>query len=168
MAAALQAVLQGVPLGIALPAALLVPLLMEHATDRLDARARANLQLVTAEAACHVLQRLAVVHTGLVQAAARHDRHALRRAVKIGHHVLFDSAELLQDDAHPGALSGELIARNRLMLHLADRAARTITPTKSSTPPRWPHRTGRRQAVGAPAPGLRKSSQPAIEPSPAT
>ncbi len=60
----------GVPADVGLPAMLLAPLLAEHLPGRLDARAREHVRSVEGASACRYLQRLAALHTSLVQAAA--------------------------------------------------------------------------------------------------
>lgn len=80
---------------------LLAPLLTEHLPGRLDARARGHVRSVEEDAACQNLQRLAALHTSLVQAAADSDLDGLRRSAEIGHNLLWGAADLLQNqDAH--------------------------------------------------------------------
>ncbi|MEV2196580.1 hypothetical protein AB0I02_37235 [Streptomyces phaeochromogenes] len=134
-AAALHAVGHGVPAGIAWPLALLAPLLAEHLPDRLDARARDRVRGVEGDAACRYLQRLVVLHTCLVQAAAGSDRYELRRAAEVGRHLLWDAAGLLQRQDTRSA-SAQLIDHERLMVHLAGQVARTLERTR--TPRRAP------------------------------
>ncbi|MFF3617269.1 hypothetical protein [Streptomyces sp. NPDC002580] len=133
LAAALAA-LHGVPLGIVLPAAALAPLLVEYLSDPLEARLGENVRIVKAEAACRYLQRLAALHAGLVRAAAGSDCPEVRRAVEIGHHQLFDAADLLQRHDTRSA-SGELIVREQLMLQLAVQTRHIVTPTQKGAPP---------------------------------
>ncbi|MET7456274.1 hypothetical protein ABZT03_31230 [Streptomyces sp. NPDC005574] len=118
LVAATLAYLHGIPLSIVVPAAALVPLVVEDLPAHFDARARAHARIVEAEAACRYLQRLAAVHADLVQAATVSDAWEGRRAVEVGHSLLFDAADLLQ--CHDTRIaSSALIARERLMLHLA-------------------------------------------------
>ncbi|MEV4040398.1 hypothetical protein [Streptomyces umbrinus] len=124
-AAALHAVGAGVPGGIAWPLALLAPLLAEHLPDRLDARARERVRSVEGDAACRYLQRLASLHTCLVEASAGSDRYELRRSAEVGRHLLWDAAGLLQIQDTRSA-SAQLIDRERLMVQLADQVARTL------------------------------------------
>jgi hypothetical protein len=118
LAAATLAIIHSVPVSIVLPTAALVPLLAEHLPGPLDARAFENVRIVEDEAACRYLQRLAALHTGLVHAAADSDAYQLRPAVEIGHHQLFDTADLLQRHDTRSA-SSELVAREHLLLQLA-------------------------------------------------
>ncbi|MER5199755.1 hypothetical protein ACWD3J_41400 [Streptomyces sp. NPDC002755] len=128
LVAAVLALMRGVPFSIVVPAAAVVALLVEYLPDRLDARAGENARTVESEAACRYLQRLAALHAGLVQAAASSDRYEVRRAVEIGHHQLFDTADLLQRH-DTRSVSRELIARERLMLQLAVQTSRIVPPT---------------------------------------
>ncbi|WP_406212634.1 class I SAM-dependent methyltransferase [Streptomyces canus] len=73
------------------------PLLAEHLPGRLDARARGHVPSVEEDAACQYLQRLAALHTSLVQAAADSDLDGLRRSAEIGHNLLWGAADLLQN-----------------------------------------------------------------------
>ncbi|MFE9769770.1 hypothetical protein ACFYPC_35500 [Streptomyces sp. NPDC005808] len=126
----LFSITRGVPTGVALPAMLLAPLLAEHLPDRMDARARAHVNIVEGDSAVRYLQRLATLHTSLVEAAAGSDRYELRRSAEIGQHLMWDAAGLLQTQ-DTRSQSGGLIARERLMLQLADQVARLIE--RSST-----------------------------------
>ncbi|MGW3667427.1 hypothetical protein [Streptomyces sp. NPDC005141] len=131
--AAVLAILHSVPFGIVLPAAVLAPLLVEHSSDPLKARTGERVRIVEAEAACRYLQRLAALHAGLVIAAAGRDHPEVRRAVETGHHQLFDTADLLQRHDTRSA-SGELIAREQLMLQLAVQTHHIVTPTQDGAP----------------------------------
>ncbi|MFQ6144649.1 hypothetical protein ACLMNJ_16475 [Streptomyces seoulensis] len=117
-----------VPVDVALPAMLLALLLAEHLPDRLDSRAREHVHIVEGDDACRYLQRLAALHTSLVQAAAGSDRYELRRSAEIGHNLLWDAASLLQA-RDTRAVSDGLIARERLMLQLAHQVAQIIERT---------------------------------------
>ncbi|MDR6980091.1 hypothetical protein J2X68_006829 [Streptomyces sp. 3330] len=158
MAVAL-ALMNGVPLSIVLPAAALAPLLAEHLPDRLDARAGESARIVETEAACRYLQRLAALHTGVVQAAVSSDRHEVRRAVEIGHHQLFDTADLLQRHDTRSA-SSELIARERLMLRLAVQTRQIAPPTQGDLAAVRNDRFGGQPPLGPYPPGPRRWPQP--------
>ncbi|MET7899687.1 hypothetical protein [Streptomyces mirabilis] len=126
--AGLFAMSHGVPVDVALPGMVLATLLAEHLPGRLDARAREHVRSVEGDGACRYLQRLASLHTSLVQAAAGSDRYELRRAAEIGQHTLWDAAGLLQtQDTRSAAV--DLIARERLMGQLADQAAQILKRT---------------------------------------
>ncbi|MFF3137567.1 hypothetical protein [Streptomyces mirabilis] len=128
LAVGLFAMAHGVPVDVALPGVVLAPLLTEHLPGRLDARAREHVRSVEGDGACRYLQRLAALHTSLVQAAAGSDRYELRRAAEIGQHTLWDAAGLLQtQDTRLAA--ADLIARERLMVQLADQAAQILKRT---------------------------------------
>ncbi|MEV5850399.1 hypothetical protein AB0M32_51455 [Streptomyces sp. NPDC051985] len=179
--AGLFAIRHGVPQSVALPAALLVPLLAEHLPDRLDARARAHVRIVEGDVACRYLQRLAVLQTSLVQAAAGSDCYELRRSAEVGQGVLWDAAGLLQTRDTRTA-SAALIARERLMLQLAHQVARILKRTaqdgtdgasQASDPgrPLGPHPTVLRPATrpaprNAPNPPLQKGPLPMTQPEP--
>ncbi|GGJ56517.1 hypothetical protein [Streptomyces brasiliensis] len=126
--AGLFATRHGVRVDVALPAMLLAPLLAEHLPDRLDARAREHVRIVEGDGACRYLQRLAALHTDLVQAAAVSDRYELRRSAEVGHNLLWDAADLLQTRDTRAASDG-LITRERLMLQLAHQAAQILKHT---------------------------------------
>ncbi|WP_246113600.1 hypothetical protein [Streptomyces montanus] len=155
--AATLAIIHGVPFSIVLPAAALAPLLVEHLPDPLDARASENVRIVEAEAACRYLQRLAALHAGLVQTAVGCDRHEVRRAVEVGHHQLFDTADLLQRHDTRSA-SSELIARERLMLQLAVQTGQIATPTQGDAPSARRDRLGVQRPLGPYPPGPRPSA----------
>ncbi|MFG2463286.1 hypothetical protein ACGFWE_40405 [Streptomyces sp. NPDC048523] len=123
--AALFALSRGIPADLVLPAMLLAPLLTEHLPDRLDERAREHVRSVEGDAACHYLQRLAALHTFIVQAAADSDRYELRRSAEIGHTLLWGAADLLQDQDTSTA-STRLAHRERLMGQLADQVAQIL------------------------------------------
>ncbi|MFI6662293.1 hypothetical protein ACIBL8_43060 [Streptomyces sp. NPDC050523] len=124
----------GIPVDIAVPAALLAPVLAEHLPDRLDTRALEHARVVEGDVPCRYLQRLAALHTSLVQAAAGSDRYEMRRSAEIGQHVLWDAADLLQTrDAR--AASAELIARERLMAQLAHQVAQILKYTADDNAP---------------------------------
>ncbi|MEU2743153.1 hypothetical protein ABZ656_49885 [Streptomyces sp. NPDC007095] len=106
----------------------LAPILAEHLPGHLDARAREHVRSVEGVGACQCLQRLAGLHTYLVQAAVGSDRYELDRSAEIGQHTLWDAAGLLQVQDTRSA-SVELIARERLMVQLADQAAQTLKRT---------------------------------------
>jgi hypothetical protein len=126
--AGLFAIRHGIPVDVALPAMLLAPLLAEHLPDRLDARAEEHVRTVVEVNACRSLQRLATLHTSLVQAAAGSDRYELRRSAKVGHNLLWDAAALLQTRDARVASTG-LIRRERLMLQLADQVTQLLKRT---------------------------------------
>ncbi|MFF3468821.1 hypothetical protein ACWCQN_46055 [Streptomyces sp. NPDC001984] len=138
LAAATLAIIHGVPISIVLPVAALTPLLVEYLSDPLDARASGHVRIVDAETACHYLQRLAALHAGVAQAAVGSDTCELRRAVEIGHHQLFDTADLLQRRDTRSALS-ELIARERLMLQLAIQTGQIVASTEGDARSRGVH-----------------------------
>ncbi|WP_236067199.1 hypothetical protein [Streptomyces brasiliscabiei] len=128
--AALPALSHGVPTDVVLPAMLLAPLLAEALPDRLDDRAREHVRIVEGDAACQYLQRLAALHTNIVQAAADSDRYELRRSTEIGHNLLWDAADHLQNQDTRSA-SAQLIDRERLMVQLADQVARSVERTRT-------------------------------------
>ncbi|MFE0921256.1 hypothetical protein ACFW24_26285 [Streptomyces nigra] len=150
------ALAKGTPVGVALPAIALAPLLAERLPTTLDARAREHVRTVEGAGACRYLQRLAALHTCLIQAAAGSDRHELHRSAEIGRQLLWDAADLLQrQDTH--SASCELIARERLMLQLTDQVAHILRQAPAQAgpdnadqahKPRW-------------TPGTRPTTQPA-------
>lgn len=122
----------GVPADVALPAMALAPPLAEHLPG--NARAREHIRSVEGASACCYLQRLATLHTHLVQAAAVSDRYELRRSAEIGQHLLWGAADLLQTQNTRSA-SCKLIARERLMLQLAHQVAQILKhPSAQSAP----------------------------------
>lgn len=151
------ALMQGVPFSIVLPAAALASLLVEHLPDRLDTRAGENARIVEDEAACRYLQRLAALHTGLVQAAVSSDRYEVRRAVEISHHQLFDTADLIQRHDTRSA-SSELVVRERLMLQLAIQTRQIVTAQGARH-----DRFGGQPPLGPYPPGPRRRPQPSAE-----
>ncbi len=182
LVAGLFATRHGVPLDVALSAMLLAPLLAEHLPDRLDSRAREHVRMVEGDVACRYLQRLAVLHTSLVQAAARSDRYELRRSAEVAQGLLWDAAGLLQSRDSRSA-SADLIARERLMLQLAHQVAQllkhsaedgTADANQASDPgqPLGPYPPGPRPTTHpavrhAPNPPLQKGTLPMTQPEPA-
>lgn len=166
--AALFAMGHGVPVGVALPAMLLAPLLAEHLPVLLDARAREHVRSIEGDAACRYLQRLASLHTYLVQAAADSDRYELRRSAEVGQNLLWDVAGLLESQDTRSA-SAQLIDRERLMVQLADQVAQTLerthTETRSGTEnqPR-----GHEGPLGPYPPGFEPAARPARRREPGT
>ncbi|MFE3410708.1 hypothetical protein ACFXMT_21015 [Streptomyces mirabilis] len=154
LAVGLFAIAHGVPVDVALAGMVLAPLLTEHLPGRLDARAREHVRSVEGDGACRYLQRLASLHTYLVQAAAGSDRYELRRAAEVGQHTLWDAAGLLQTQDTRSA-AADLIARERLMVQLADQAAQILKRTprpanadqaRKPEPPLGPYPPGPRPA----------------------
>ncbi|MFF7889277.1 hypothetical protein ACH40F_51835 [Streptomyces sp. NPDC020794] len=134
LVAGLFAMTHGVPADVMLPVLVLAPLLAEHLPGRLDARAREHVRSVEDDGACRYLQRLAALHTYLVQAAAGSGRYELHRSAEIGRHTLWDAAGLLQAQDTRSA-SAELIACERLMVQLADQVAQTLKRTHTEDGP---------------------------------
>ncbi|WP_328499623.1 hypothetical protein OG828_49175 [Streptomyces sp. NBC_00457] len=166
--AALFALNRGIPTDLVLPAMLLAPLLTEHLPDRLDDRAREHVRSVEGDAACQYLQRLAALHTYIVQAAAGRDRYDLRRAAEIGHHLLWDAADLLQNQDTRSA-STRLSDRERLMVQLADQVAQTVERTRAelaSGEADQPH--GGDGPLGPLPPGFEPATRPTPSPAPDT
>ncbi|MFE7958731.1 hypothetical protein [Streptomyces sp. NPDC057413] len=128
LVAGLYAITQGIPVDVVLPAMLLAPILAEHLPGRLDARAREHVRSVEGDDAVPYLQRLAALHTYLVQAATGNDRYELRRSAEIGHNLLWDAADLLQTRG-PHSASVGLIDRERLMLQLVCQVAQLLQRT---------------------------------------
>jgi hypothetical protein len=143
-----------------LPAMLLAPLLTEHLPDRLDDRAREHVRSVEGDAACQYLQRLAALHTFIVQAAADSDRYELRRSAETGRNLLWDAADLLQNQDTRSA-STRLIDRERLMVQLADQVAQTLERTRAeSAPGEADQPRGGEGPLGPLPPGFEPARQP--------
>ncbi|MFE9024369.1 hypothetical protein ACFYNL_38290 [Streptomyces sp. NPDC007808] len=98
MVVGLFAIHHGAPVDVALPAMLLAPLLAEHLPVGWTARADEDQHVRKVEGvnACRYLQRLATLHTSLVQATEGSDRYDPRRSAEFGHNLLWDTAGLLQ------------------------------------------------------------------------
>ncbi|MCX5097620.1 hypothetical protein OOK36_55290 [Streptomyces sp. NBC_00365] len=158
--AGLFAIGHGVPVDVVLPAMLLAPVLAEHLPGQLDARAREHVRSVEGDGACRYLQRLAALHTFVVQAAAGSDRYELHRSAEIGRHTLWDAAGLLQTPDTCSA-SAELVARERLMVQLADQVAQTLKRTHTEDGPAdtgQPHT--REQPLGPYPPASEQTTRP--------
>ncbi|MFE2491680.1 hypothetical protein ACFXGR_52630 [Streptomyces mirabilis] len=163
--AGLFAMGHGVPAETALPGMVLAPLLAEHLPRWLDARAREHVRSVEGDGACRYLQRLGALHTSLVRAAAGRDRYDLRRAAEIGQHLLWDAAGLLQTQDTRSA-SADLIARERLMVQLADQVTPSLRTHTEDGPadadqPGWHERP-----LGPYTPGFKQTARPFCLPSP--
>ncbi|MFD7444068.1 hypothetical protein [Streptomyces sp. NPDC059909] len=152
--AALLAISHDVPTDIALVSVALVTVLADHLPDRLDDRVRRHARVVEAKTATRYMQRLAAWHTHLVRAASGSERHELLRAVEIGQHLLWDTADLLlrQD---PRRVSSRLIARERLLVQLAAQVGQILTPNQ-------PESTSSGADSGPP--NLRTADQPPTAP----
>ncbi|WP_369228440.1 hypothetical protein AB5J52_48190 (plasmid) [Streptomyces sp. R39] len=154
----LFALSHGAPAEIALPSMLLVPLLAEHLPDRLDDHARAYVRSAEGDSACRYMQRIAALHTSLIQAADGSDRYQLRRSAEIGHNLLWDAAGLLQTQDTRSA-SADLIACERLMLQLAHEVAEILKHTAQET-------SDADQASGSARPSGSAGTAPATHPAP--
>ncbi|MGI3225017.1 hypothetical protein ACRJ4B_14935 [Streptomyces sp. GTA36] len=166
--AALFAMGHGVPAGVALPAMLLAPLLAEHLPVLLDARAREHVRSIEGDAACRYLQRLASLHTYLVQAAADSDRYELRRSAEVGQHLLWDAAGLLQTQDTRSA-SAQLIDRERLMVQLTDQVAQMLRRTHTEDGPADTDQPrGHEGPLGPYPPGFEQTARPAPQRTPGT
>ncbi|MFI6494323.1 hypothetical protein [Streptomyces sp. NPDC050564] len=160
LVAGLFAMGRGVPIDVALPAMVLAPLLAEQLPARLDARAREHVRSVEGSGACRYMQRLAALHTYLVQAAAGSDRYELRRSAEMSRHMLWDAAGLLQTQNTRSA-SAELIARERLMVQLADQVAQTLKRTHTEDSPADTSQPRRRERpLGPYPPGSEQTRRP--------
>ncbi|MGW4274336.1 hypothetical protein ACWEGQ_18685 [Streptomyces seoulensis] len=158
----------GVPVDIALPAMLLAPILAEHLTGRLDARAREHVRSVEGEDAVRYMHRLAALHTSLVRAAAGSDRYELRRSAEIGQHLMWDAADLLQT-RDPHSASADLIARERLMLQLADQVAQLLKRTTAQDGTAGTDQTREpERPLGPYPPGVRPPTHPTPQHTPGT
>jgi hypothetical protein len=165
---ALSALSHGIPTDLVLPAMLLAPLLAECLPDRLDDRAREHVRSVEGDAACQYLQRLAALHTFVVQAAAGSDRHELRRAAEIGQNLLWDAADLLQNQDTRSA-STRLIDRERLMVQLADQVAQTVERTRAESASRVDEQPcGGEGPLGPLPPGFEPAARTTPSPTPDT
>ncbi|MFE1840718.1 hypothetical protein [Streptomyces sviceus] len=162
--AALSALSHGLPADVVLPAMLLAPLLAEALPDRLDDRAREHARIVEEEAACQYLQRLAALHTNIVQAAADSNRYELRRSAEIGQNLLWDAADQLQNEDTRSA-STRLIDRERLMVQLADQVAQTVERTRAKAPTA---EAGQPRAGEGPLGPLPQGFEPAARPTPSS
>jgi hypothetical protein len=162
LVAALYALSRGIPVGLVLPATLLAPLLTEHLPDWLDDRAGEYVRSVEGDAACQYLQRLADLHTGLVDAAADSDRYELLRSAEMGHNLLWAAADLLQAHAQDTRLvSAQLINRERLMVQLADQVAQALEHIRARPPSGQagqPH--GDEGPLGPLPPGFERGTSP--------
>ncbi|MFH8698802.1 hypothetical protein [Streptomyces chartreusis] len=165
--AALYALNRAVPADLVLTAMLLAPLLAEYLPDWLDTRAVEHVRWVEDDAACQYLQRLAGLHTYLVEAAASCDRYELRRSAEIGHQLLWNAADLLQSE-NTRRVSARLIDQERLMVQLVDQVAQTLDRTRTTSSGQANHRSG--GPLGPLPPGFEPvahpTPQPAGEPSP--
>ncbi|MFJ6636761.1 hypothetical protein ACIQMR_36175 [Streptomyces sp. NPDC091376] len=164
--ASLFALAQGVPADVALPAMALAPLLAEHLPDRLDTRAREHVRSVEDGNACRYLQRLAALHTYLGQAAdcdSDSDRDELCRAAEIGQILLWDTAGLLQTQDTLSA-SAQLVARERMLVELADQVARALQRVPRRSPRTSLAATTKRSALTRLAPGRRHGQPLTIRP----
>jgi hypothetical protein len=167
LVAGLFAMADGIPADVALPAIVLAPLLVERLPATLDARAREHVRSVEGASACRYLQRLATLHTCLVQAAAGSDRYQLRRSAEFGQHLLWDAAGLLQTHDSRSA-STELIACERLMVQLANQVAQTLKHTSAQAGPADTDQARKpEQPLGPYPPGTRQTTRPAPHHTPA-
>ncbi|MFC8428053.1 hypothetical protein [Streptomyces sp. NPDC057253] len=166
--AGLFALSRGVPLSVTVPAVLLAPLLTQYLPGQFDARAREYVRIAEGDGPCRYLQRLAALHTGILQAAAGSDRYEVRRSAEIGHHLLWDAADLLQDQDTRTALP-RLIDRERLMVQLAGQVAQLLQRTRTHAATGEAGQPRRSFAPGGPLPpGFAPAAPPTRSPTPAT
>ncbi|MFC9627386.1 hypothetical protein ACFTXM_48125 [Streptomyces sp. NPDC056930] len=164
----LFAIGRGVPADVALPAVLLASLLAEHLPDRIDARACEHVHIVEGDGPCRYLQRLATLHTSLVQAATGSDRYELRRSAELGHNLLWDAAGLLQAQDTRSA-SASLIAHEGLLLQLAHQVAQIIQrPAREHRAADTDQTSEPGPLLGPYPPGVRPTTSPAPYRAPGT
>ncbi|MEU5297836.1 hypothetical protein [Streptomyces umbrinus] len=168
LVAALFALGRGIPGDLVLPGMLLAPLLAEQLPDQLDYRAGEHVRRVEGGAACRYLQRLAVLHASIVEAAASSDRYELRRSAQIGQNLLWDAAGLLQTQDTRSA-SAQLIDRERLMVQLADQVAQTLERTRTKARSGTENQpSGHEGPLGPYPPGFEPAARPAPRREPGT
>ncbi|MCX4919882.1 hypothetical protein [Streptomyces sp. NBC_00687] len=144
-------VAHGAPWDVTLPVMLLTPMLADRLPGYLDARARQHVRTVHGAAAVGYFQRLTTVQTVLTRSATRTSRYELCRPAEIGQHVLWDAAGLLQDQ-DTRTVSAGLIARERLMVQLADQVASAQMRLTGSASPRQQQGSARPLGPYPPAP----------------
>jgi hypothetical protein len=122
--AGLHLVARGVPLGVVLPAGLLVPLCVFALPERLDAASHGFVRVITTEPHLARLQHFVVLHDRVTQAAAVAPVAELEQAVRLSHRVLWDTAGLLTSHAAPSGTDTDtlLTAYERLLSALAAQA----------------------------------------------
>uniref|UniRef100_A0AAU2AF39 Uncharacterized protein n=1 Tax=Streptomyces sp. NBC_00093 TaxID=2975649 RepID=A0AAU2AF39_9ACTN len=113
------------------------------------------------------LQRLAALHNFVLQAAAGSDRYELRRSAEVGHNLLWDAAGLLRTQ-DTRSVSGDLIARERLMLQLVHEVARIIERSTSDDAADDDQTCASRGPMGSYPPRPRPPASPVCHPAPGT
>lgn len=133
---------RGLPVSIALPLAILLPLLVDHLPACLDTRARRYVRIIDADPALEYVQRLAARHTRIVEASEASSLPELGYAVQLGHRVLWAIAPLATAlDPSPDSQC-RLLSHESLLTELARQAADVQSAQHSLdhaiTPPRTP------------------------------
>jgi hypothetical protein len=126
--AGLRLLAHGVPLGVVLPAALLVPICAAALPDRLEAASRRAVRIVTGEPQIARLQHLVLLHEQVAQAAACAPVADLEDAARLSHRVLWETAGLLTGHSPAGAdTQRHLTAHEQALSDLAAQATETAT-----------------------------------------
>ncbi|MFF3460523.1 hypothetical protein ACFYXH_40870 [Streptomyces sp. NPDC002730] len=122
LTAGIYAMARGLPMGVVVPAMLLIPLYVSVLPDRLDALARHFVRIIEAAPARQYLQRLVLLHAQVARAAADSRLPELAHAARLGHRVLWDTAGLLTGRGTWPCCDELLRAYERLYTDLARQA----------------------------------------------
>jgi hypothetical protein len=150
---------RGLPIGVAVPAMLLIPLYVSVLPNRLDALAHRFVRIIEDDRARQYLQRLILLHAQVARAATDSQIPELAHAAQLGHRVLWDTAGLLARHGAWPCCDERLLAYERLYTDLAQQALENAAAQRAL------ERTVVRPGVPQQIPSPR--SEDASEPTPA-
>lgn len=110
------------PMGVVVPAMLLIPLYVSVLPHRLDALAHRFVRIIEGDPARAYLKRLILLHAQVARAAADSQIPELAHAARLGHRVLWDTAGLLAGRGTWPCCDERLLAYERLYTDLAQQA----------------------------------------------
>lgn len=118
---------RGLPVSIALPLAILLPLLVDHLPARLDTLAHRYVCVIDTDPELEHLQRQAVRHTRIIEASQASSLPELDYGVQLGHRVLWEIASLTTASEPRPDMACRLLAYESLLDELGRQATDSHT-----------------------------------------
>lgn len=151
----------GVPVSIALPLVILLPLLVDHLPTHLDSRARRYARVIDADPELQYLQRRVAQHQCIVRAAESSSLPEFDYALQLGHRVLWEIALLATaPDPNPDS-ECSLLPCESLLTELARQAADAHSAQRALDAPRTPPRGRPVEDIDGPASNAHPDHVPA-------
>lgn len=113
---------RGLPVSIALPLAILLPLLVDHLPARLDTRAHRYVRVIDTDPEMEYLQRQAAGYTRIIEASQASSLPELDYGVQLGYRVLWAIAALAEHPAPNPDTQCRLLSYESLLHELVRRA----------------------------------------------